>query len=303
MWKKRTEAWGKAENESAVRKEAGNTDGNKIRKIAFVIHPERPDAWNEAGKMAEILEAAGLRIAYPQKGETADGCGMVMTFGGDGTLLMGAGTAIRLGCPLMGINLGTVGFLTEGDPEQRETIARKILQGEFSVENRELLQVQVNSEPETFTALNDAVVTRGGYARLIQVETLVNQDHWGTFTADGVIAATPTGSTGYSLSAGGPVVAPGVECMVITPVCAHSLQHCPCIVPRNAEVIFHLRSDRAQRAELQIDGQSKRKIHAGDTVRITGSSESLQLVRIHDYRFFTVLHTKLNEWSREDSER
>lgn len=269
---------------------------------AFVVHRNREEAKKAALQMEEGLRGAGWHVFYPQRGETSPACRIVITFGGDGTLLVGARSAIRYGCPLLGIHLGTVGFLTEGDPEQLKKLMTAVLNSAYTTERRGLLRVTVNRNRESFLALNDAVVTRGGFARLIQVETRVNQEHWGTFIADGVIAATPTGSTGYSLSAGGPVVAPGVECMVITPVCAHSLQHCPCIVPRDAEIIFHLGEGREQRAELQIDGQNMGMLEAGDSVRITGADETLQLARIGDYHFFQVLQTKLNEWSQPRGE-
>ncbi len=266
--------------------------------IAFIVRSEKKDALEVSMKLEQKLTDAGLHVFYPLRGETVPDCRLIITFGGDGTLLAGTNSALKYGCPLMGVNMGTVGFLTEGDPSQVDRVFTAVLNGRYTVESRDLLRVWVNGERESFLALNDAVVTRGGFARLIQVETLINREHWGTFIADGVIAATPTGSTGYSLSAGGPVVAPGVSCMVITPVCAHSLQHCPCVVPREAEVLFHLREERDQRAELQIDGRNMHALKAGDTVRISGASEKLQLARLGEYRFFHVLQTKLNEWSR-----
>ncbi|MBQ9211971.1 MAG: NAD(+)/NADH kinase [Clostridia bacterium] len=270
----------------------------KSSAIAFVIHPRRADAAETAERMKVGLEQAGFSIFYPQQGEARKDCHMVITFGGDGTLLLGAKTALEHTCPLLGINLGTLGFLTEGEPDRLNQAIQAISAGDYLLESRRMLCVCVNQEAKSYLALNDAVVTRGGFARLIQVETRVNQEHWSTFIADGVIAATPTGATGYSLSAGGPVIAPGVECMVITPVCAHSLQHCPCIVPTEAEVFFHLREGRDQLAQLQIDGQSMCTLQAGDTVKVTGAEESLQLVRFEDYHFFTVLDKKLNDWSR-----
>lgn len=265
--------------------------------IAFVVSPGSRKAEQAAAWMRKRLLDEGRKVVYPDEGGRAEGCELVLTFGGDGTLLAGARTALSCGCPLLGINLGTVGFLTEGEPEESDRILRAVLDRDWFLEERKLLSVRVNGNPEPFLAVNDAVITRGGFARLIQVEALVNQEHWGTFTADGVIAATPTGSTGYSLSAGGPVVAPGVECVVITPVCAHSLQHCPCIVPANAEILFHLRAERDQLAQLQIDGQNLCTLQAGDSVLVTGAEKSLQLARIREYHFFTVLQNKLNEWS------
>lgn len=272
------------------------------QQIAFVIHPHRENARRAADQMRLKLEAEGISVFYPQRGEKPASCRMVLTFGGDGTLLIGTRTAVEYQCPLLGINLGTTGFLTEGDPEQMDRLKSCILEGNYTIEERGLLSVRINQNPERFLALNDAVVTRGGFARLIQVETRVNREHWGTFIADGVIAATPTGSTGYSLSAGGPVISPGVDCIAVTPVCAHSLQHCPCIVPPEAEIQFQLRAEREQQAELQIDGANVRMMRSGDTVYITGAAERLKLVRTGPYRFFRVLQRKLNEWSQPKEE-
>ena len=149
---------------------------------------------------------------------------------------------------------------------------------------------------ETFHALNDAVITRGGYARLIRVEAFVNQKEYGVFTADGIIVATPTGSTGYSLSAGGPIVEPGMNCMIITPVCAHSMQHCPCIVSVESMIRLLLRPDREQTAELQIDGQNRGTLEAGDEILICGTEKKIRLIRLHPYDFFGLMRRKLTEW-------
>ena len=265
--------------------------------VAFVIHQSSEKAKKCAEKMASWFHDAGVTVFYPQKCATLLQCQMVVTFGGDGTLLAGAEYALQYDCPLMGINLGTTGFLTEGDPDQLEGMFHAIMNHNYAIEKRGLLQIAINDENDDCMALNDAVVTRGGFARLIQVQTIINGELWGTFIADGVIAATPTGSTGYSLSAGGPVVAPGVECMIVTPVCAHSLQHSPCVVPRNAEIVFRLKEERDHQAQLQIDGRNVRMLRAGDFVRVTGAKRMLKLARVHDYHFFQVLKTKLSEWS------
>ena len=268
------------------------------RTVAFLANDQRMEAAACAEKAAAFFREAGYQTFFLSEKEP-DRCGMIITFGGDGTLLAGAAYAMRMGCPLLGINLGTVGFLTEGDPARQDAILHRVLEGRYTLEERDLLRVSVEGDSSEYLALNDAVITRGGFARLIQVETRINQEHWGTFIADGGIAATPTGSTGYSLSAGGPVVAPGVKGMIITPVCAHSMQHCPCIVPQDAVICFHLRAQRDQMAELQIDGRNLRTLRAGERVTVTGASEKLKLVRMGDYQFFTLLETKLNEWSGE----
>ena len=145
-------------------------------------------------------------------------------------------------------------------------------------------------------ALNDAVITRGGYARLIKVDASVDDMKYNTFTADGIIIATPTGSTGYSLSAGGPIVQPGMNCMIITPVCPHSMQHCPCIVSEFSDIRLLLCSDRQQSAELQIDGQNMESLRAGDEIHIKGTEKKIRLIRLHPYDFFGLTRRKLTEW-------
>ena len=196
----------------------------------------------------------------------------------------------------MGINLGTVGFLTEEEPEHLSECLQAILNHEYQMEERFLLQVVMKRTGETFHALNDAVITRGGFARLIQVECTVNEELSGVFMADGMIAATPTGSTGYSLSAGGPIVHPGMNCIVLTPVCAHSLQTCPCVVSGDSAIHFRLLPERDQTAELQIDGMDRGKLKAGDEILITGSERTIKLLRIHPFHFFPLLRSKLIEW-------
>jgi len=251
--------------------------------------------------MTEVAESffarTGIRTSQLQNEDTKlKDVDLILTFGGDGTFLIGARIAMEQDIPLMGINLGTMGFLTEEEPEHLTECLQAILNHEYQMEERFLLEVKISGSGEIFYALNDAVVTRGGFARLIQVECTVNDEQIGVFTADGMIAATPTGSTGYSLSAGGPIVQPGMDCIILTPVCAHSLQTCPCIVSGASEIQFRLLPERKQTAELQIDGMERGKLKAGDEVCITGSEKKIRLLRIHSFHFFTLLRNKLIEW-------
>ena len=124
----------------------------------------------------------------------------------------------------------------------------------------------------------------------------MNGEQFGVFTSDGMIAATPTGSTGYSLSAGGPIVEPGMHCITLTPVCAHSLQRCPCIVSARADIRFRLLPERQQTAELQIDGMNMGTLEAGDEIAVTGAEKRIRLIRLKPYHFYSLLHTKLREW-------
>ncbi len=279
-----------------------------LEHAVLFVHPDRPDAAQYAEQTAEFFRGRGIRVesiivgGMNTAGEVVrdDSSGVVITLGGDGTLLRGAEAALRFGYPLLGINIGTVGFLTEGEPEQLPSILEQLLSGDWKTEERGLLEVSMEGSGKTYYALNDAVVSRGGFARLIRVDATVNGEYLGTYTADGILAATPAGSTGYSLSAGGPVVAPGVPSILLTPICAHSFQRAAFVVPEDADIRFHLLGDRKQSAELQIDGRSKMTLEAGDTVRLTGAERKLRLIRLKPYRFFTLTMRKLNEWSTFD---
>ena len=261
------------------------------------MNPDKEDAVRKAEIAESFFADYGITSLRLQNSDE-DICDvdLILTFGGDGTFLNGARIAIEHDIPLMGINLGTIGFLTEEEPEHLTECLRAILKQEYNMEERFLLKVGIPRTGESFYAMNDAVVTRGGFARLIQVECTVNDEQFGAFMADGMIAATPTGSTGYSLSAGGPIVQPGMDCIILTPVCAHSLQTCPCIVSGSSAIRFRLMTDRKQTAELQIDGMDRGKLEAGDEILITGSERKVKLLRIHPFHFFKLLRSKLIEW-------
>ncbi len=280
-------------------KPAADERGNAclFRKIGLIMNPDKPEAVNMAGMADSFFQSHGIRTVFLQNGShDVNGTDLILTFGGDGTFLIGARTAMEHDIPLMGINLGTVGFLTEEEPGHLAECLTSILNGQYNIEERFLLCVTTRRNNESYYALNDAVITRGRFARLIRVECLVNGEKFGIFTADGMIAATPTGSTGYSLSAGGPIVQPGMDCIVLTPVCAHSLQKCPCIVSGSSQISMQLLTDRQQTAELQIDGMDRGRLEAGDSVIITGSERKIRLLRIHPFHFFTLLQSKLIEW-------
>ena len=275
---------------------------SRVRNAAFLVNNRRADALGCAAQAEALFRKAGYGVYYPRSGEKGEGYDFVLSFGGDGTLLEGAREALAANCPLMGINLGTLGFLTEGRPEELSGLIRRLMDGDYEIERRGLLEVWAEGTGERWTALNDAVITRGGFARMIQIETRINGELWDTFIADGVLAATPTGSTGYSLSAGGPILAPGVEGIVVTPVCAHSLRHSPCVVPMNSEILFRMKKERSHRAELQVDGRSCRTMEAGEAVTVTGAKEHLKLVRMGKYHFFELMTQKFLAWSQPGRE-
>lgn len=226
---------------------------------------------------------------------------LIVAFGGDGTILRAAHLAIAFDVPVIGINFGHLGFLAETAPEDPTELADMILKKQGETETRMILEAVVN-DSDPYYAINDVVVSRGGYARLISLNVSVNAEFAGHMLADGLVIATPTGSTGYSVSAGGPVVSPDVDCMTITPVCPHSLQQRPQVVNGNSKIDIHLGNDPLQAAVVQLDGQNVAVLKANGKVCVRKSEKKLQLLRLYHINYFTLVRTKLCEWGMNPEE-
>lgn len=276
--------------------------------VGLMVHIKRRDAVEYASQAIAYLRQAGVMViaeddaapllgddvpAFSQSSAVPD---VVITLGGDGTLLRGAQYAMEWDSLLLGINLGRVGFLAEIDPDYLVPALDSVLAGEYATQTRPILQVSCGDDQ--WYAVNDVVVSRGGYSRLITINAMVDGESSGRYVADGLIVATPTGSTGYSLSAGGPVISPKVDCMVITPICAHTLQHRPSVVQGDADIRLELLPDEQQSASLQIDGQSRAVLRAGMSVHIRKDSRSLKLIHMKEGSFFQLVRDKLTEWTQ-----
>ena len=276
-------------------------------RIGLVVHGHLGDAQEYAHRAASLLQSLGA-VVLAEDGVAAwlpgttpfsaapEAPDALVSLGGDGTILRGVQYALKWNVPLLGVNLGRKGFLAEVEPQGIEEALKRLIDRDYALEERPLLSVSFGGGE--WLALNDVVVSRGGYARLIGVTTLVDGELAGRYLADGVIVATPTGSTGYSLSAGGPIIAPGVDGMVVTPICAHSLQHRPCVVGGSAVIRLELDDDEEQTASLQVDGQSRTEMTAGMAVEIRRSREKVRFIRMQPEQFFGVVRGKLAEWSQ-----
>ncbi len=275
-------------------------------KVGVIAPASRGDAMKQARKAVELLLARDAVVLTEEETlPMLPGCDILspetpvdtmICLGGDGTLLRCAQYAALFDAPLLGINMGRLGFLSETEPEMLEAALDALFTGQYATECRAMLSVEIPGQGRWY-ALNDAVMTRGGYARLITMNALVDGEKAGSYLADGLIIATPTGSTGYSLSAGGPIVSPHVDCMVITPVCAHSLQHRPVVVHGSAEITVELHSDDEMAASLQIDGQNCAELKNGQRVMVRKAERCVKLIRLKDARFFEVVRRKLAQWS------
>ena len=234
---------------------------------------------------------------------------LLLALGGDGTMLRASRLAIGFGLPVFGVNTGRLGFLTTTPEKELEAGVNAVLDGQALVERRFTLSATVKGAGgETFgpfDALNDVVVHHSGAARVtpirLTVERPEGEEEIGSFTGDGVILASPTGSTAYSLSAGGPIVAPDVECMVVTPICPHSLSVRPLVV-RAQERVTVTGLDPGHSLQLTIDGQVEREIGSEDTVVVSKGEHEVALIRLQGQTFLDTMRRKLN-WAARPPER
>jgi NAD+ kinase len=218
----------------------------------------------------------------------------VAVFGGDGTLLYAARTVADSGVPILGVNLGSLGFLTEVKLEEMHAALDGLLTGEYQLEDRMLLDLEVskkNLPPTRYLALNDAVINKGALARIIELEVSVNSQLVTLTRADGLIISTPTGSTGYSLSAGGPILYPTLTAFIITPICPHTLTNRPVVVPDGAVVGVCLR--RGTDVMLTVDGQVGMPLGQGDCLQVRKAASVVRLVQSKGSPFFKLLREKL----------
>ena len=220
---------------------------------------------------------------------------LIIVVGGDGTILRVARDLACWDVPVLGINLGQKGFLAEIEVEQMERFLQYISNGQYNFQERMMMETKLlrgNQELGKYMALNDIVVSRGPFSRIIKVETFVNEDFMESYSGDGVIVSTPTGSTGYSLSAGGPIVNPTMDLFVITPICPHSLYNRSVII--NGTDTMKLRVDSRQvQVVLTVDGQVRFALEDEDKIIVKQAGQKIKMVCFHDYSFYRMLHQKL----------
>ncbi|HUJ31327.1 MAG TPA: NAD(+)/NADH kinase [Candidatus Acidoferrum sp.] len=225
-------------------------------------------------------------------GEKVD---LLVVLGGDGTLLSAARALHGHAVPILAVNLGALGFLTSVTLDELYPVLDQVLAGKHRTSDRMMLEARISREGtpgEPQTALNDAVVNKSAIARMLDFDVYVDKDHVGRYRADGLIVATPTGSTAYSLAAGGPIIHPNLDVLVITPICPHMLTNRPLVVPGAAhvEVDFTASEDPVY---LTLDGQTGLQLAPKDRVTITKSSSKVKLVRPQGKTYFEILRNKL----------
>jgi NAD+ kinase len=250
-----------------------------------------------------LEEAAGGR---PLGDDEVAGLDLLLTLGGDGTLLRGARLIAAHRIPVLGINLGHLGFLTSAAPDEMERALGMWFAGDYELDERMALVVSFSlpdgTEGGEYLALNDAVLHKGGAARVIRLAVRASGQEVGTYSADGIILSTPTGSTAYSLSAGGPIVSPSVHCIVATPICPHTLGVRPLVLPSDETVTVDVLSP-TEELVLTIDGQEHERLQPGASIRVCRSADPVRLVRFPGQSFFTTLRRKLRWGDLEERDR
>ena len=280
---------------------------NTFEKIGIFLKKEHDTAKNVGIKLSKWLLANNkeiyvesaiadsLNINPHTREEIAKNCDIAIVLGGDGTFLSIARLIRVYKIPLIGINLGSLGFLTEVTLEEMFNTLTDIFNGNYIIDERMMLTASLlrnNKKLNEYTVLNDVVINKGALARMINLKTFINNEYLTTYKADGLIVATPTGSTAYSLSAGGPILYPNINSFIITPICPHTLTHRPIVVSEDVNIKVEINSLDSD-VIITLDGQIGFPLRNRDTVIIKKSCEKTLIVKSSKKDYFEVLRNKL----------
>jgi len=280
-----------------------------LRSIGIIFKHHHEVAKSEAKKLEDWLKERGFRVfseemetkghlSWPSEEQSSipKTVDCVIVLGGDGTLLGAARRIGRYGVPILGVNLGGLGFLTDVPFDHFYPVIEMMISGTLEIESRMMLEAKVKRDDEEichFHILNDVVINKSTLSRIIDLDVLINGEFLTTFRADGLIISTPTGSTAYNLSAGGPILYPTMETFILTPICPFALTNRPIIVPHSAEIQIEMGKESEETVLLTFDGQVGFDLYYGDKVFIHRSEEKIRLFKPPDHSYFKILRTKL----------
>jgi NAD+ kinase len=292
----------------------------KIESVGVIVKPRHAQAWETACELGVWLEKRGIRLVGKRLSQAEssvsdsgliyeiDTAGedyfveevdLIVVLGGDGTMISTARLIGDRSIPVLGINYGGLGYLTEFRIEEMFAALEQILAGNYELDRRVTLRVEHCRGDEALSTnrvLNDVVINKAALARIIELEVWLNGLFVNNFRADGLIVSTPTGSTAYNLSAGGPIVFPSMNAVVVTPICPFTLSNRPIVVPDEAEIELVLKTENEEVA-LTLDGQVGFQLQSGDSVKIRKSRTTFNLVQPPNRNYFDVLRDKLR-WGR-----
>ncbi|MDZ7263903.1 MAG: NAD(+)/NADH kinase [candidate division KSB1 bacterium] len=277
--------------------------GNTTKSMIQGILPE-VIAWMEERKISYLVDRELLKLVQlPSSAKTVtmselvQTCDIMLAFGGDGTILATARSIGASGVPILGINIGRLGFLAEVTIEDLYERLEEIMRQEYFILDRMVLEANISQgdRTQTFFALNDVVIDRGGFSRVIKIEVFIGEEFLNNYLGDGIIIATPTGSTAYSLSAYGPILAPTVNCVIINPICPHSLGVRPVVIPDDSiiRIIPHIEGEMIN---VSIDGQWSQKYARPAQIEIVirKADHTIRWIRHQHRTFYDLLRAKLN---------
>lgn len=279
----------------------------KIHKLGLLLNPNKPEGWSLLHRVVNACAKAGILLytveliqelpSIPLIPSMSD-LDALLIFGGDGTILYSVNLMGDHLCPVLGMNLGTLGFLAEFSQDELEDAVCRLSAGEYWLEKRMLLTASIQGETQSYTALNDIVITRGSYGRVLDVDVFIDGVQAVRFAGDGAVAASPTGSTAYSLSAGGPIVVPGLSCLLLAPICPHTLSSRTMVLPADAKIqMTFTPRDLDGGMMLSVDGAQGPILREKTILTVQKSDRQLSFIRFsHRDDFFKRLRLKLSEW-------
>lgn len=283
-----------------------------INQVVIVIKKNSKTAFNEAKKLYAWLDSRGINSYFfdrdvaeklngktiPAENEIFNNIDLLISLGGDGTFLSAVKHIIDYNIPIFGVNIGTLGFLTEISLKEMYPSLLRVLDGDYKISCRSTFLASIKHPEKTnkYVVLNDVVVNKRALARIIKLELTVNNKVVTTYQSDGLIISTPTGSTAYSLSAGGPIVCPNVDCIVISPICSHTLTHRPIIAAGDSTIKVKLISE-SNDVQLTLDGQISDPLEFRNEVTIKKYKKKIKLIESFDKNYFEILRTKLH-WGK-----
>ncbi len=284
----------------------------EIKCVGIVVKPNHREAWETACELSEWFRDSGLRvlggprleaevcdIETAETQEFKEQADLIVVLGGDGTMISAARLTGSREILVLGINYGSLGYLTEFRIEEMYDALDLIFEGNYKVDSRVMLDAEHWRDGEclaTGRVLNDVVINKAALARIIEIEVELNEQYVNSFRSDGLIVSTPTGSTAYNLSAGGPIVYPSMNAVVLTPICPFTLTNRPIVMPDNAEISLKL-VNKSEDVVLTLDGQVGYDLKPQDIVKIRKSATTFDLVQPPNRNYFDVLRNKL-KWGR-----
>lgn len=289
-----------------------------MKNVGLAVHPTKAAALKVAAQLADWLASRELnvkiesesseKIGKPELAGDEDevyGADLVVVLGGDGTILRASRLAGPRQTPMLGVHFGQYGFITEIHPPEMKPALERVLKGDYEISERLMLRARLyrdEKEIGTWTAMNDVVVAKGPLARILRLRTYVDNKYLATYAADGIIVASPTGSTAYSLSAGGPVVNPDVDVMILTPICPHTLNARSLVLPGSESIqVIAECGPEEPRMMLTVDGQIGYELQCHDKVDIQKAEFTAKIIRWDPKSFYDKIHSRLR-WGERFSE-